>query len=93
MGDHKQIRSGWLEKRRGGRGKSEVNQVPAKMEEKVAEGRAAQSRATLHLSGGAFVCALLSSQRPSAIVQSVASPRALRVSIMPALMLSDGSRA
>jgi hypothetical protein len=39
-------------------GKSEVDQVPAK----VAEGKAAQSRATLHLSGDAFVCALLSSR-------------------------------
>jgi hypothetical protein len=50
-------------------------------------------RATLHLSGDAFVCALLSSRQPSGNVQSVALPRALRVSTMPVLMLSDGSRA
>ena len=46
-----------------------------------------------HLSAGASACALLSSQRPSAIVQSVASRRASRVSIMLASTLSDGSRA
>ena len=37
MGDRNQIRSGWPEKGGGGRGKSEVNQVPAKMEEKAVE--------------------------------------------------------
>ena len=50
-------------------------------------------RATLNLSGDAFVCALLSSRQPSGNVQSVASPRALRVSTMPALRRRDGSRA
>ena len=45
-----------------------------------------------HLSAGASACALLSSRRPNAIVQSVAPPPALRVWTMPALMPSDGSR-
>jgi hypothetical protein len=47
----------------------------------------------LHLSGDAFVCALLSSRRPVATVQSVAAQHALRVSTTLALTLSDGSRA
>ena len=50
-------------------------------------------RATLRLSAGASACALLSSRRPNASVPSVAPPRASRVWTMPALMLSDGSRA
>jgi hypothetical protein len=88
-------------------GRNEVNQVPAKGEGKVVEGRPAQStrrsnvglwifsspRTTLHLSDDAFVCSLLSLQQPNAIVESVAAPRASRVSTMTALMLTDGSRA
>src|SRR5882724_808025 len=46
-----------------------------------------------HLSDGAFGYALLSSRQPSATVQSVASPRASRVSITLALTLTDDSRA
>ena len=49
-------------------------------------------RAPLHLKGDAFVCAALSSRQPSGTVQSVASPRALRVSTMPALRRRDGFR-
>jgi hypothetical protein len=44
------------------------------------------------LNGGAFLCALLSSRRPNAIAQSVASLPASNVSTMPALMPSDDSR-
>jgi hypothetical protein len=43
-------------------------------------------------SGDVSLCALLSSPQPNAIVQSVASPRALRVSTMPAVTLIRGSR-
>jgi hypothetical protein len=49
--------------------------------------------AALRLSGDAFLCALLSSRRPNVTVQSVAAPRALRVSTTLALTLSGGSRA
>ena len=44
------------------------------------------------LSGVAFLCGLLSSRRPNAIVQSVAPLPASRVWTTPALMLSDDSR-
>src|SRR4030095_5056159 len=44
------------------------------------------------ISVAVFACALLSSRRPSAIAQSVASLRASRVSTTPASMRSDGSR-
>ena len=43
-------------------------------------------------SGDVFACALLSSPQPNAIAQSVASPRALRVWTVLALMLTGGSR-
>ncbi len=46
-----------------------------------------------HLSAGASACALPSSRQRSATVQSVASPRALRVSTTLALTLTGGSRA
>jgi hypothetical protein len=49
-------------------------------------------RVTLRLSGDVFVCALLSSRRPNASVPSVAPLPASRVSTVPALMRSDGSR-
>jgi hypothetical protein len=45
-----------------------------------------------HLSDDAFVWLLLSSRQPTGNVPSVDSPRALRVSTMPALRRSDGSR-
>jgi hypothetical protein len=51
------------------------------------------SFAVQQLSGDAFVCSLLSSRQPNAIVESVAAPRASRVSTVPALMLTGGSRA
>jgi hypothetical protein len=108
MGDRKQIRS-WRSEKKAEEvvGRNELNQVPAKGEGKVVEGRPTQStgrsnaglwifsspRTTLHLSGDAFVCSLLSSRQPNAIVESVAAPRASRVSTMPALMPPDGSRA
>jgi hypothetical protein len=52
----------------------------------------ARRESQAHLSGDVSACALLSSRRPNATVESVAAPRAWRVSTMPALMLSDGSR-
>ena len=51
------------------------------------------SRVVLHLSVGAFVCALPSSRRPIATVESVGVLRSSRVSTTLALTLSDGSRA
>jgi hypothetical protein len=44
------------------------------------------------LSDGAFLYELLSSRQPTVSAQNVASPRVLRVSTTPALMLSAGSR-
>ena len=56
-------------------------------------GSSPRRETSLHLSGDAFVCSLLSSRQPNAIVESAAAPRASRVSTMPALMRTDDSRA
>ena len=55
-------------------------------------GSSAVRRSPLHLKVGAFASAPLFLRRPNATAQSVASPRASRVSTMPVLMLIDGSR-
>ena len=69
--------------------KSEANQIRAKLGEKAA----GNNLIAVIFSGGASASALHSSRRRSAIVQSVVSPPASRVSTMPALMLTAGSRA
>jgi len=59
----------------------------------LGHGTSERRREPLHLSGGAFACALLSSRRPSATVESVSSPPVSHVSTGLASTLTDGSRA